>query len=42
MDGPAILTVNFTNWITILVMVGVGFAVLGLVRSGIKKATSNA
>lgn len=40
MDGPAIITWNFTNWITVLVMVAVGGAVIGLIRSGIKKATA--
>lgn len=42
MDGPAIITWNFTNWITILAMVAVGGALIGLARSAYKSATASA
>ena len=31
---------NMPNWITVFLMVAVGYAVLGLVSSGIRGATS--
>lgn len=37
MDGPAIITWNFTNWLTVMLMVTVGFAVLRLAQSFIPK-----
>lgn len=40
MDGPAIITWNFTNWATILLMVAVGGVVIGLARSLLRNATA--
>lgn len=30
-DTPAVLTFNFTNWVTVLLMVLIGFSVIRLI-----------
>jgi hypothetical protein len=37
MDGPTILTWNVPNWITVVLMAVLGFAVIGLAANSINK-----
>lgn len=41
MDGPTILTWNVPNWITVVLMAVLGFAVIGLVANQTKKLSNN-
>lgn len=41
MDGPTILTWNVPNWITVVLMAVLGFAVIGLAANATKKLGSN-
>lgn len=41
-DGGVILTWNAANWITIIIMASVGFAVLGLAQKVYKQRTASA
>lgn len=40
MDGPTILTWNVPNWITVVLMAVLGFAVIGLVANQVNKMGS--
>lgn len=37
MDGPTILTWNVPNWITVVLMAVLGFAVIGLIANQVNK-----
>ncbi len=41
-DTPAVLTFNFTNWITVLIMVLIGFSVIRLIFKWKEQKTANA
>jgi len=40
MADENIITWNVTNWITIILMAGIGFAILGLIQKQVQKAKS--
>jgi len=40
MDGPTILTWNVPNWITVVLMAVLGFAVIGLAANQLNKMGS--
>lgn len=40
MEGPTILTWNVANWITVVLMAVLGFAVIGLVANTGKKMSN--
>lgn len=42
MADENILTWNFTNWITVVLMVGFGFALLGWLQSVVAKRKASA
>lgn len=37
MNGETVISWNFTNWVTVVLMVAVGLSVLWLVSQGIRK-----
>jgi hypothetical protein len=41
MDGETILSWNVANWITVVLMAILGFAVIGLVANSIEKMKAN-
>lgn len=38
MDTPVIITWNFTNWVTVVLMALVGYMIFGLVTNGLVRA----
>lgn len=40
MDTPVIITWNFTNWVTVVLMALVGYMIFGLVTHGIMRASN--
>lgn len=41
MDTPVIITWNFTNWVTIVLMALIGYMIFGLVTNGLVRAAKN-
>lgn len=41
MDDEVMLSWNVTNWITVVLMVAIGFAVLTLIGQGVRKIMQN-
>lgn len=41
MDGPTILTWNVPNWITVVLMAVLGFAVIGLAANQLNKMSNS-